>query len=525
LIAPHDKLNRSVLNFERFQLNRTGLFRVDDTGRAEPVTLGSRGLDLLRLLAATPGEHVLKDQIIEEVWQGNSVEVSNLTVQISALRRVLDQDRAQGSCIQTIPGRGYRFIAAVTRSGDADEADLALPDMPSLAVLPFQNMSGDPEQEYFADGMVEEITTEVSRLPWLFVIARSSTFTYKGRAIDARQAARELGVRYVLEGSVRKANDWVRITGQLIDTATNTHIWAEHFDGKLDNIFDLQDRVASSVAGAIEPKLRRAEIARSARKPPDRRDAYDLYLRALAQTYRYTAEGFNEALALLHQALTRDPVYAPAAALVAHCHYFLRLQGWTKVSDADIAEDVRLARLALDAGRDDADTMWRAAFTLFFFANETSMAEAILDRALALNRNAAPAWQTRGWVHALRNQPDDGIRCLEQALRLSPLDPLGSFTAAGMAAAHLVARRFTQAIEWANRALHGQPQLATGLRIKMVANAHLGQRHEAACALGRLLAIDPHFTIAGWRAFSLSTAQEVQALYVDAFRLVGLPEE
>jgi TolB-like protein/class 3 adenylate cyclase len=273
----------------------------------------------------------------------------------------------------------------------AESAPLALPDKPSLAVLPFQSMSADPEQEYFADGMVEEITTAIARLPWLFVIARNSSFTYKGKSVDVKQVAQELGVRYVLEGSVRKAGNRVRITGQLIDTSTGAHIWADRFDGVLDDIFELQDRVASSVVGALEPRLRQSEIERASRKPTASLDAYDLYLRALAQYHRYTEEGFAAAVALLQKAAAIDPSYAPAAALVGWCRIFQGVQRWGALSDTDISEAVRLARQALEAERDDAETVAQAAFTLFYLASETAMAMAALDRALALNPNAATA--------------------------------------------------------------------------------------------------------------------------------------
>src|SRR6516164_2633804 len=269
---------------------------------------------------------------------------------------------------------------------------LALPDKPSIAVLPFQNLSGDPDQEYFVDGMVEEITTAISRLPWLFVIARNSSFAYKGKSPDVRQVGRELGVRYVLEGSVRKAGNRVRITGQLIDTTTGAHIWADRFDGALDDIFELQDQVASSVAGAILPKLRQSEIERASRKPAANLTAYDLYLRAVAQSYRFTEEGVAEAVVLARQALAIDPSYAPAAALVGRCRGQQRMQGWGALSANDIAEACRLARQALEAERDDAETIGRAAYTLSLLAGETAMAAAALDRALALNPNAAHAW-------------------------------------------------------------------------------------------------------------------------------------
>ena len=231
---------------------------------------------------------------------------------------------------------------------------MPLPDKPSIAVLPFANLSGDPEQEYFVDGMVEEIITALSRIRWLFVIARNSTFTYKGQAVDVKRVGRELGVRYVLEGSVRKGGSQVRITGQLIDTATGAHIWADRFDGALDDIFELQDQVASSVVGAIEPKLRQSEMERAARKPTESLDAYDLYLRAVAQTHKFTEESLREAVALAKNARAIDPSYAPAAALIAWCRMLQRGQSLGAVSDAEIVEAVVLARQAIEAGRDDA---------------------------------------------------------------------------------------------------------------------------------------------------------------------------
>jgi TolB-like protein/class 3 adenylate cyclase/tetratricopeptide (TPR) repeat protein len=424
------------------------------------------------------------------------------------------------------PVRVFRAQLGTPKAAAETAPPLPLPDKPSLAVLPFQNMSGDPEQEYFADGMVEEITTAISRLPWLFVIARNSSFTYKGKAIDVKQVARELGVRYVLEGSVRKAGQRVRITGQLIDTATGAHIWADRFDGTLDDIFDLQDRVASSVVGAIEPKLRQSEIERATRKPTESLDAYDFYLRALAQSYRYTEEGLAEAIALLRQTLAIDPSYAPAGALIAWCRVVQRVQGWGALSTDDIAEAIRLARQALEAARDDPETVWRAAYPLFLLAGETALAETVVDRALTQNPNAATAWMFRGLVHALRNRPEAAIEACERAQRLSPFDPLRHWIAVGIALAHLYSRRFDQAIEWADRALHDQPRLVTAFRTKAVAKAYLGRLDEARAELGRMLAIDPGLTIAGYRALlDPAVAPEALDLVVAGLRLAGLPEE
>jgi adenylate cyclase len=331
-------------------------------------------------------------------------------------------------------------------------------------------------------------------------------------------------VRYVLEGSVRKAGNRVRISGQLIDTATGAHIWADRFDGALDDIFELQDQVASNVAGAIEPKLRQSEIERASRKPIANLTAYDLYLRALASSYRYTEEGLVEAVVLARQALAIDPDYRPAAAMVGWCRGVQRLQGWGALSDEDIAEACRLARRVLEAERDDAETISQAAYTLFFFAGEAAMAAEALDRALALNPNAAQAWSARGIIHAVRSQPEAAIEAIERARRLSPFDPYTFSYAGVIARAHLVARRFEQAIEWADRASHAQPRAVGAMRVKVVALAHLGHLDEARAELSRVLAIDPKLTIAGFRAFAHFFSPEFLELHVTGLRVAGLPE-
>jgi TolB-like protein len=421
------------------------------------------------------------------------------------------------------PVRLYRIPIAETA---AAKAPLALPDKPSLAVLPFQNMSGDPEQEYFADGIVEEITTAISRLPWLFVIARNSSFTYKGRAVDVKRVGRELGVRYVLEGSVRKAGDRVRIGGQLIDTITGAHIWADFFDGGLDHIFELQDQVAGSVVGAIEPSLRLSEIERANRKPTERLDAYDLYLRALAQFHKYTQEGMREAIALLKRALAIDPSYAPAAAMIGECRVVQRLQGWGSVSDAEIAESVRLARQAIEFGKDDPDALWMASFSLSLFAGEHATAASVVDRALALNPNSAHAWMASGWMACHQNQPRPAIEALERAIRLSPLDPLGYYFSGGLAFAHLIARQYKEASEWADRSLRELPRFTTVIRIKVVSRAHLGRIEEARNWVKRLIELLPRSTIAGWKANAVALlSPEILAVYEEGLRKAGLPEE
>jgi len=423
------------------------------------------------------------------------------------------------------PVRVYR-VRDLTAAKSPAQPALPLPDKPSIAVLPFANMSGDPEQEYFADGMVEEITTAISRLPWLFVIARNSAFTYKGKPIDVKQVARELGVRYVLEGSVRKAGNRVRITGQLIDTTTGAHIWAERFDGALDDVFELQDQVASNVVGAIEPKLIVAETERAIRKPTDNLGAYDLYLRALAQFQKLTQPGRDAAIALLTQALAIDPSYAPAAAAIGWCQLFHAFTG-SPVSAPEIAESVRLATQVVETGKDQPDALWMAAYTLSIFTGAHATAAGMIDHALTLNPNSANAWCARGWVAAMQGRADPAIEALQRAIRLSPLDPLRWLFVGGISFAHLVARRFEEAVDWADRYVREQPRLGSGYRIKAVACAHLGRLRQAQECARRILELQPAFTISEWqRTYAeFMCSPETLAMCMDGLRKAGLPEE
>ena len=351
----HAPSSADICLFGEFRLDRRigVLFRRDERGVFAPLAMGSRALDILGVLIERPGELVSRAEIISAVWPGTAVEDSNLDVQIAALRRVLDERRTEGSCIQTVRGRGYRFTATVTRvateiptHGPAlpNSSSPPLPDKPSLAVMPFQNMSGDPEQEYFADGMVEEIITALSRIRWLFVIARNSSFSYKGQTFDVKQVGRDLGVRYVLEGAVHKAGNSVRISAQLIDATTGAHLWADRFDGLLEDVFELQDKVAIGVAGVIEPTLEAAETRRLADRPTNDLTALDLYLRALPDLDAFTKNSLLRALDLLGQAIERDPHYGPALALAAHCHAGLEINCW--------AEDSEAARRTVSISRD-----------------------------------------------------------------------------------------------------------------------------------------------------------------------------
>ncbi|HEY2538506.1 MAG TPA: adenylate/guanylate cyclase domain-containing protein, partial [Stellaceae bacterium] len=321
---------------------------------------------------------------------------------------------------------------------------LALPDKPSIAVLPFANMSGDPEQEYFVDGMVEEIITALSRIRWLFVLARNSSFTYKGQAVDVKQVGRELGVRYVPEGSVRKAGGRVRITAQLIETATRSHLWADRFDGSLEHVFDLQDKVASSVAGIIEPALQAAETQRSARRPTTDLTTYDFYLRANAMVWS-SARHSPEALRLMEQAIARDPHYGPALAWAAYCCYRLLLDDRSEGRAADRLKGTDFARRALEVAGDDPGVLANAAQALAYFGEDIGAMMAVVDRALALNPNIARGWLVSGTLRLWAGQPDIAIEHAEASLRLSPRVRIGtSFLVIG--AAHFASRRFGEAV-------------------------------------------------------------------------------
>ena len=486
--------------FEDFRLDRSGLSRRDQSGAFVSVPIGSRALELLAVLVERPGELVTRDEIIKKVWPATVVEYSNLPVQIAALRRHIDHARTQGSCIQTVPGRGYRFIAPVARIQTGARGDAAafgptaappLPDKPSIAVLAFQNISGEPEQEYFVDGMVEEIITALSRIRWLFVIARNSSFTYKGQAVDVKQVGRELGVRYVLEGSVRKAGQRVRIAVQLIDATAGAHLWADRFDGSLEDVFDLQDKVASSVAGVIEPTLQEAEIRRSSGRPTSDLTAYDLYLRALAdwgsppEKHRIV-----RALDLLGQAIERDPRYGAALALAARCHQTLELRGWTEDPEATRRSSVDLARRALRVGPDDPDVLAFVAFVLGYLGEDIDVAIGLMDNCLTLNPCFAAGWHYSGVLRIFAGQPGLALQHFETFLRLNPRDRPALYLNS-IGEAYFFSRQFDEAAANLLASLERASDFPITYRVLASCYAHMGRLDKAREIVRRLRAITP----------------------------------
>jgi TolB-like protein len=419
------------------------------------------------------------------------------------------------------PVRVYRLTAA-TRT--LASPSLALPDKPSIAVLPFENMSGDPEQEYFASGVVEEIITALSRFRSLFVIARNSTFTYKGRAVDVKQVGRELGVRYVLEGSVRKAGNKVRITGQLIDASTGVQLWADRFDGVMEDIFDLQDRVTASVVGAISPKLEQAEIERSRRKPTERLDAYDYYLRGMAAFHRWTREGNDEALPLFYRAIAIDPNFASAYGMAAQCYDQRKGNGWMTDGVHETAEVAQLSRRAAELGRDDAVALCTAGCALAYVAGDLSDGAAFIDQALVLNPNLALAWIFSGWIWMYSGEPEVAVERLARAMRLSPQDPRMFEMQTATACAHFLAGRDAEAVSWAEAAARGQPNYDGAMRILAASCAMSGRQEQAQKAIARLLAHDPGLRISNLKdRFPIRRAEDI-ARWEEGLRRAGLPE-
>jgi TolB-like protein/class 3 adenylate cyclase/tetratricopeptide (TPR) repeat protein len=421
----------------------------------------------------------------------------------------------------------YRVLLNSSREpvmGRSRDPALALPDKPSIAVLPFQNMSGDPEQEYFTDGMVEEIITGLSRMRWLFVIARNSSFAYKGKSPDIRQVGRELGVRYVLEGGVRKAANRLRITGQLIDASTGAHLWADRFDGGLEDVFELQDHVTSSVIGAIAPKLEQAEIERAKHKPTENLDAYDYYLRGLSLITQTTRDANNEALRLFRKAIELDTDFAAPHGMAAWCYVVRKVNGFMIDRGQEVLEATRLAYRATALDKDDAVALCWGGYALGYVAGDLDAAMAFVDQALGINQNLAAAWNYSGWLRIFAGEQEAAIERMARAMRLSPRDPTVFHMRAGTAFAHFFAGRYLEAVKWAQDALRDQPNFVGTLRIVAASHALGGRLEEAQKAMARIRQFDPELRVANLEDRLPPLRPEDFARYAEGLRKAGLPE-
>lgn len=431
------------------------------------------------------------------------------------------QDRGEQSLKNIArPVRVYAFGCETT--GSAGSTPTA-PPKPSIAVLPFTNMSGDPEQDYFADGIAEDIITALSRVRWLFVIARNSSFTYKGKSVDPRQIGRELGVRYLLYGSIRKAGQRVRISGQLFEAASAAHMWADRFDGDMSEIFELQDRVTASIVIAVEPSLRLAEIERARRKPTESLDAYDLYLRALPAINAYTRGGFEEAEGLLRKAVTLDPNYADALAALAECLVRMTVNGYVADKQASTAEVCELAGRAISADPENASVLAVAAWAYSTLGLRYEQSLDLAKRALALHPNSVHVRSFCGWVF---HYTGDSLRAIEQfdeALRLSPVDPKSYFPMLGLALAHFSAGHFEETVFLTARILVEVPTHNVARRYRAAALGHIGRIDEAKLVVAELLKTQPDFSLRSARGVGFHNPRLAE-LYVTGLEKAGLPE-
>lgn len=494
--------------------------------QGEPVPIGYRTFRLLTAFLERPGEVLTKSYLIDTAWEGAAVEEGNLSVQVASLRKLLGQSPDGKDWLATIPRVGYRFVGPLDRLAAGIPGNTgATPSVelsgPSIAVLPFKNLSDDPAQEYFADGLVEELIIDLSKMPGLLVIARNSTSAYKGKAVDIREVAKVLGVRYVLEGSVRKFAGRVRITGQLVEGAGGTHVWADKFEGAVEDIFDLQDRLADSIVGALEPTLRRVEIERARRKRPEMLDAYDFYLRALPHAFDNILAENDEAIRLLNESLRLDPNYAPAHAHASWCHEQRFFRGGFHPDDRAAA--LEHARLAFKFGADDAQALCIAAFVQANITHDYESAIRILDSALEMNSNSALALGFSALVHGISENYERASEQARKALRLSPFDPLNYHPNFALAMACIFTGRFEEAIHHASLTIQTKPSLSVPYILLVASHVNLDNFDSARAAANQLLAVAPGFTISGfvradyWRP-------PLMKMLAAALRKSGLPD-
>ncbi len=508
-----------------------------DTDRRElsreqvPVAVEPQVFDLVVHLMENRNRVVSKDELIDKIWHGRSVSESTLTSRINAARKAVGDSGASQALIRTIARKGFRFVGAVqTQLGmaapeprrivQARQAMLALPDRPAIAVLPFTNMSGDREQDYFSDGISEDIITALSKLRWFFVVARNSSFVYKGRAVHIHEVARELGVRYVLEGSVRRSGERLRISAQLNDASTGSHLWAERYDRELADIFAVQDEITEAIVAAIEPQLYAAESFRAQQKPPGSLDAWDLVMRALSRYWRSTREDNAAAQGLLEQATAIDPAYGKALGLLATSHIFGAHMGWTDMA-ATVPVAERAALAAVEADREDAWAHHGLAYTYLFRRRfDDSLAE--FELALRLNPNFAMAHAFYGVTLCYAGRWQDGDAAARRALRLSPRDPLAAIYCGVAAYAQFIGRNYEAAIQMARESMRQRGDFVGAHRVLTAAAGMLGDPQLATSALQGLYRTQPGLSLA-WLTRELPMLRaEDREHYLEGFRRAGM---
>jgi len=510
-----------TLTFGRYRLDpRGGLMSGDRNVRLTP-----KALALLSFMAARPGEVITKEELFAAVWPEVTVGDAALVTCIQELRRALGDDARRPRYIETLHRRGYRFVGKLERLPAAGEKGrtLPLPDRPSIAVLPFDNMSGDPAQEYFADGISEDLITGLSRIRWLFVIARNSTFVYKNRAVDVRQVARELGVRYVLEGSVRRAGKRLRISAQLIDALTGGHHWAEQYDRELGDIFGVQDEITHSVVAAIEPRVLAAEGVRAFARSPDDLGAWELVARARTHVWRLTRSDSEAAISALTRAVDAYPDYAPARGLLGFCLVFAAHNGWIDRDHGLLAGREHIVRaVALD----DCDPWGQIAFGYCsMMERRTEESIAAFRRAVSLNPSSAAAHCYLSHGLAFSGRDREAIAHGEEAIRLSPLDPEMAMFLGGIAVAHYLAGRYAEAVRYSGELLRLRPGFQGAQRMRCASLAQLGEREEARKFLAAVRLEQPQLSLAWIRASVPYQTPELMERFLDGMRKAGLTEE
>jgi TolB-like protein/Flp pilus assembly protein TadD len=513
-----------IFLFGRFRLDRRGLFRRDEGAALAPVAVGSRALDVLAVLLERPGDLLTRDEIMIAAWPGTVVQDNNLTVQISTLRRLLDQNGEQRSCIQTVAGRGYRFIAPVTRV----EAGARPAPRLSIVVLPFTNLSDDREQQYFADGVTEDLTNDLSQIADSFVISRNTAFTYKDKPVNAKQIGRELGVRYALEGSVQRSGKQVRVNAQLVDAATDAHVWAERFERDIGDLFAVQNEITSGIAVALNVALIGAEAARQTANP----DALDYILRGRAALSKpLSPSNFAEMISLFERALVLDPQSAEAQSYLANVLASRAMNEMTDSAAADVERAEGLVGKALAASPRSPQAHLAKGQVL---RAQNRFEEAIpeFETAIALNRNWPLAIASLGWCKFLTGSIEEAIPLHEQAIRLSPRDHLIGIWYQRIGFAHLLQSRTDEAIAWLEKARNADPGHSQRHAWLASAYALKGDTERATAELAearRLNSDDRYSTIARLKAvadFGVPTVRALfEATYLAGLRKVGMPEE
>lgn len=496
------------------------------------VPLEPQVFDLLEYLIRNRERMVSKDDLIEAIWNGRTISDSTLSSRITAARHALADRGKEQRLIRTVARRGFRFVGDV-REGNGSSTEIVgtkggyaprFTGKPTIAVLPFTNISAAPEQQQFVDGLVEDITTELSQFCWLSVVARRVGPTHEGWAADIKHAGRDLGVHYLLEGSVRRAVDRVRVTARLIETSAGTHLWAQRFDARHNDIFTLQDQIAANVVGTIGPKLEQIEIERARRRAPESLESVHYYLRGMGKVYQWSRDGINDALSQFHKAIHVDPGFAAAHGMAAYCYVQRQSYGWMADRAKETTECARLAYRAAELAQGDAATLAKAAQAIAYVARDMDNGALFIERALKLNPGLAAAWYVSGWMRLFLGEPATAIEHLTQAISLSPFDPLAFKMHAGLAYAHFFAGHYDDASAMARSALLARPNYLTAVRAGAASHALAGRLDKARNLMAHMRKRDPALRLSNLTDVVPLCRSQDFARWAGSLHKAGLPD-